>query len=90
MEQLGEEMEARDEQVKELALEQLKLMQKLFVLTDLDARIQANHFPELSKSIGKNGMYEWAFPDKSKLVTERKKAEQQMAAFGNFMSGKKK
>lgn len=88
LEAIGEELEAQDEVLRLQSLESLKLAQKTFALLDIHARIQAYHFPDLSKKIGDKGMFDWAFPDKSTVKTDRKQAEAAMAGFANFL-GKK-
>ena len=88
LEAIGEELEQRDEVLRLQSLENLKLAQKTFALLDVHARIQAYHFPDLSKKIGDKGLYDWAFPDTSNLKAERKEAEAGMASFANFLAKK--
>ena len=43
-------------------------LHKLFLMADLDATIQTNHFPELAKRVGKKSAFEYFFnsaPDKN-------------------------
>ena len=88
-EQIGQDIELRELQVKETGLEQLKTLTKLFLLTDLDARIQSNHFPEFSKKIGDSGVYDWAFKPKTRVADERDAEIQNRENFMAMLTGNK-
>lgn len=88
MEEIGEEMEASEAQSKAVGLEILTLLHKLFTLTDLNARIQANHFPKLGEKMGDKGVWDYFVKPKPDLKKEKELAEAQMRQFGDMFARK--